>query len=213
MPFPDEAPAGVVPGELHVVGQPVLFIIDLQRGGAMGGEISGIDLMAGYESVIVHAERLVHAARLAGVPVVFFQETHRRSGLDIGRELDGAEGMHCIEGETATELWPTLVPGRDEHLIVKRRYSCFIGTDLEILLRGLRAETLLLAGVLTDVCVHYTFADAHQRDFHVRVATDAVAGSSVARHHAALDAMAYLQRDALVATAAVEEAFAAVPRG
>jgi len=205
----------LLPGEVRFVGTPVLFVIDLQKGGAMGGEVSGIDLMAGYRSVIENAERLVRAARSAGIPIVFFQETHRRSGVDIGRELDGAEGMHCIEGAAATELWPTLVPNEDEHLIVKRRYSCFIGTDLEILLRGLRAETLLLAGVLTDVCVHYTFADAHQRDFHVRVATDAVAGSTLARHHAALDAMAYLQRDALVSSAAAAEAFDTMvrPRG
>ena len=45
----------------------------------------------------------------------------------------------------------------DDYSIQKRRYSCFYGTDLEILLKGLKAETLLLVGGLTDVCVRYTF--------------------------------------------------------
>jgi len=45
--------------------------------------------------------------------------------------------------------------------------------------------------------VHYTFADAHQHDYHCRVVTDCVGGSSRAAHDASLNAMAYLQRDAL----------------
>ena len=194
---------------VSIVGEPALFVIDLQRGGAMGSEISGIGLMDGYLSVIKHAERLVEAARRSGVPVIFFQEQHRPSGVDIGRELDGSEGMHCVEGATGTELWPTLTPAENEYLIAKRRYSCFFGTELDILLRGLGTTTILLSGVLTDVCVQYTFADAHQRDFHVRVATDAVAGSSHERHLAALDSMSYLQREALVTSAAIEAAFSA----
>src|ERR671932_343642 len=72
----------------------------------------------------------------------------------------------------------------DEFHIVKRRYSGFIGTDFEIVLRGLQASTLILIGGLTDVCVHYTFADAHQRDYYVRVVTDCVGGSSQYLHDA-----------------------------
>ena len=119
------------------------------------------------------------AARAAGVPVVFFQEVHRPNGVDFGRELDGTEGVHCVEGQPGTDLGPSLRPLLEgEFHIVKRRYSGFIGTDFEIVLRGLRASTLVLIGGLTDVCVHYTFADAHQRDFYVRVVTDCVGGSS-----------------------------------
>ncbi len=138
----------------------------------------------------------VAAARAAGVPVVFFQEVHRPSGVDFGRELDGTEGVHCVEGQPGTDLEPSLRPLPDEFHIVKRRYSGFIGTDFEIVLRGLRASTLILIGGLTDVCVHYTFADAHQRDYYVRVVTDCVGGSSQYRHDAALDAMEYLQTGA-----------------
>jgi nicotinamidase-related amidase len=127
---------------------------------------------------------------------VFFQEVHRRNGIDIGRETDGAEDMHCVEGDLATGLWPTLRPQGDEPHIVKRRYSCFVGTELDILLRGYRADTLVLMGGLTDVCVHYTFADAHQRDYYVRVVEDAVGGSSLPAHDAALAAMEYLQSGA-----------------
>jgi nicotinamidase-related amidase len=95
---------------------------------------------------------------------------------------------------------------------VKRRYSGFIGTEFEIVLRGLNASTLVLIGGLTDVCVHYTFADAHQRDFYVRVVSDCVGGSTIARHVASLDAMEYLQTGAVCTSNEIIGAFAEVAK-
>jgi nicotinamidase-related amidase len=190
-----------------LVGNPVLVVVDIQgHPDAMPGT-AGIPHMGGYDVLVANAERLVRAARDNGVPVVFFQEVHRPTGLDIGRETDGAEDMHCVEGDLATGLWPTLLPRDGEPHIVKRRYSGFIGTEFEIVLRGLKAETLVLIGGLTDVCVHYTFADAHQRDFYTRVVQDCVAGSSQPAHDAALDAMEYLQSGARRTTQEIVEAF------
>ena len=91
----------------------------------------------------------------------------------------------------------------------QRHPQPFIGTDLEILLRGLKAETLILVGGLTNVCVHYTFADAHQGDYHARVVEDCVGGSDVAAHDAALIAMEYLQHGACRSAAEMIEAFRA----
>lgn len=190
-------------------GQPVLLVIDIQRNYEMSAAEMGITLMDGSATLISRAERIVGAARAAHIPIVFFQESHRRDGVDFGRELDGDEGVHCVEGDPGTELWPTLTPGVGEYRIAKRRYSCFFGTDLEILLKGLRASTLILIGGLTDVCVHYTFADGHQRDYHMGVVSDCVLGSSKARHDASLSAMEYLQHGACRTTAEVIEQFAA----
>ncbi|QRY43344.1 cysteine hydrolase [Mycolicibacterium boenickei] len=186
-----------MPKQPLIVGNPVLVVVDIQEGGAMSAQDAGIPVMPGHAERVAVAEKLLAAARAADVPVVFFQEVHRPSGIDFGRELDGAEGVHCVEGQPGTDLEPTLRPLPDEFHIVKRRYSGFIGTDFEIVLSGLKASTLILIGGLTDVCVHYTFADAHQRDFYVRVVTDCVGGSSQYRHDAALDAMEYLQTGAL----------------
>ncbi|MFL6518074.1 MAG: isochorismatase family cysteine hydrolase, partial [Bacillus sp. (in: firmicutes)] len=84
-------------------------------------------------------------------------------------------------------------------------YSCFFGTDLAILLKGLKIDTLVICGFLTDVCVHYTCADAHQHDYYVRVVRDAVRGSSEEAHHASLNSIQYLQRDALTDSEEVME--------
>jgi nicotinamidase-related amidase len=197
-----------MPRQPLLVGQPVLVVVDFQKGADLPAAEVGIEIMPGGAERIARAERILQAARDAEIPVVFFQEVHRRSGIDFGRELDGAESVHCVEGDRATELVDSLQPRDDEFHIVKRRYSGFVGTELEIVLRALKAETLVLIGGLTDVCVHYTFADAHQRDFYVRVVSDCVGGSSLARHDAALDAMEYLQAGAVRTSDEILSAFA-----
>jgi nicotinamidase-related amidase len=187
---------------MKLEGQAVLVVIDVQKGGVMAQD-TGIPHMAGGAQRYARIIELIEHARAARVPVVFIQEVHKRTLVDFGRELDGAEGVHCLEGDVATELADGLDPRPDEYLIRKRRYSAFFATELELVLKSYGASTLLLVGGLTDVCVHYTFADAHQHDYHCRVVTDCVGGSSRRAHDAALEAMAYLQRDCLVASDAV----------
>jgi nicotinamidase-related amidase len=182
---------------MKLEGQAVLVVIDVQRGGVMAQD-TGIPHMAGGAQRYARIIELIDRARAAGVPVVFIQEVHKRTLTDFGRELDGAEGVHCLEGDEATELADGLDPRPDEYLIRKRRYSAFFATELELVLKSYGADTLLLVGGLTDVCVHYTFADAHQHDYRCRVITDCVGGSSPHAHDHALEAMAYLQRDCLV---------------
>ena len=191
-----------------IEGRAALIVVDMQK----GGPDSGIPYMPGGDERVRRARLVVDAARAAGVPVVFFQEVHRRNMVDFGRELDGVEDIHCLEGAVATELADDLRPRDGEYHIVKRRYSCFFGTELEILLKGLKADTLILMGGLTDVCVHYTFVDAHQYDYYVRVAEDCCGGSTLARHEAALDAMEYLQTGARRASGEIIAAFGRLAR-
>lgn len=179
-----------------IEGRPVLVVIDIQGGESRGDELSGIPLMPDYDERMQLAPVLIEKARECDVPIVFFQEAHRRNLIDFGRELDGAEGVHLLEGDPGTALAPMLGMRPDDYFIRKRRYSCFFGTEFEILLKGLRANTLILIGGHTDVCVHYTFVDGHQHDYFCRVVEDCVAGSSVEAHEAALRAMEYLQTGA-----------------
>ncbi len=141
--------------------------------------------MPGYAARMAKARVAIDRAREKGIPVIFIQEVHRPDLVDFGRELDGEEEIHCLEDNPKTEIAVEQMGFRpNDYLIKKRRYSAFFGTDLEILLRGLKVETLLLCGGLTNVCVHYSF----------------VAGSSEAAHEAAheaaLQAMEYLQKGA-----------------
>jgi len=193
-----------------IEGKPVLIVVDIQGGSdAQPGDDApaSMPFMADYDERLSGAPVLIELAREHGVPIIFFQEAHRRDLIDFGRELDGAEGIHLLEGDPGTEVAASVGMRPDDYFIRKRRYSCFFGTELEILLKGLKADTLILIGGHTDVCVHYTFVDAHQHDYFCRVVEDCVAGSSLAAHEASLNAMEYLQTGARRTTAEVVQAF------
>lgn len=188
-----------MPRQPTLVGQPVLLVIDIQKGAFLDRTNAGIPTMDGYRANMERARSLVDAAHDAGIPVIFFQEIHRRDMIDYGRELDGSEGIHCLEGEPGTPVAAEEMDMRPtDYFVHKRRYSVFFGTETEILLKGLKAETLILVGGMTDVCVHYSFVDGHQHDYYCRVVSDCVGGTSPDAHQAALNAMEYLQEGAVL---------------
>lgn len=190
-----------------IEGKPVLVVIDIQGGEPQGDAPSTMPFMPGYQKHMDRAPALIEKARKCSVPVVFIQEAHRRDLIDFGRELDGAEGIHLLEGDPGTEIAKAVGMRPDDYFIRKRRYSCFFGTDFEILMKGLHADTLIMIGGHTDVCVHYSFVDGHQHDYFCRVVEDCVAGSSLEAHEAALRAMAYLQTGARCTSSEVIAAF------
>lgn len=194
-----------------IEGRPALIVIDIQKSTFIDDStIRSIDNMPGYKERMTAARDLVDAAHTNKVPVIFIQEVHRPDLVDFGRELDGDEDIHCLEGDPRTEVAKEEMGFRKgDYIIPKRRYSAFFGTDFEILLRGLKIDTLILCGGLTDVCVHYTFVDGHQSDYFCRVAEDCCGGSSIAAHEAALKAMKYLQTGAVQSRSTVIEAMAA----
>ena len=194
-----------------IEGRAALIVIDIQASTFIdASEVRSIDNMPGYKDRMLRARGAIDAARAADIPVVFIQEIHRADLIDMGRETDGAEDVHCLDNNPKTALAVKEMGIRpDDYVIQKRRYSAFYGTDLEILLRGLKAETLILVGGLTDVCVHYTFVDAHQGDYFCRVIEECVGGSSIEAHEASLRAMEYLQTGAVRRLDEVQDAMAA----
>jgi len=180
-----------------IEGKPALIVIDIQAETFYNRTDEAIPTMPNYPERMLKARRVIDKARERDIPVIFIQEVHRPDLVDFGRELDGDEDVHCIETAPGTGIAVEemgFLPS--DYLIKKRRYSAFFGTDFEILLRGLKVETLILCGGLTDVCVHYTFVDGHQSDYFCRVIDDCVAGSSEYAHEASLRAMEYLQTGA-----------------
>ena len=191
-----------------IEGNPALIVIDIQKGSFLPGTKSGIPHMKDNVKRLKRAKGVIDAVRAAHIPIIFFQEAHRKNMVDFGRELDGTESIHCLEENVNTEIADKEVGLQtDDYIIRKRRYSCFFGTDFEILLKGLKIDTLFLVGCLTDVCVHYTFVDAHQHNYFCRVIEDCVTGSSIEAHDASISAMEYLQTGATCRAKDVAMAF------
>lgn len=197
-----------------IEGRPVLIVIDILESSVIDitePEKLSIPHMPDYAACMRSARAAVDKAHERGIPVIFIQEVHRPDLIDFGRELDGSETIHCLENNPMTAVAKEAMGYRDsDYIVQKRRYSAFFATDLEILLKGLKADTLLLCGGLTDVCVHYTFVDGHQHDYFCRVIEDCVAGSDLQAHEASLKAMEYLQTGARRSLDAVLQALDAV---
>ena len=187
---------------MRITEHSVLLVIDIQQEDFQ--MLTPENLAEPRWNCIRNAKRVLDLFRAQKRPVIQIKELHRPDFVDFGRELDGSEGVHCLENSPYSDYAQLTYPLPGEYLISKRRYSAFFGTDLEILLKGLAADTLYLVGGLTDVCIHYTAVDAHQHDYHIRVVTDAVAGSSPEAHESALKAIQYLQRDALITVSDLE---------
>jgi nicotinamidase-related amidase len=194
-----------------IVGNPAIIVVDIFESDFGARDFSdGIPSMAGARERMDRAAELVKKGRNCGIPIVVIHEIHRPNGIDFGRELDGSETEHCIQdfkNPQAQLPFKGLEMTEDDYVVYKRRYSAFYQTDLELLLKGLKAETLILVGGMTDICVHYTFVDGHQGDYHCRVVSDCVSGSSQDAHDASLKAMEYLQAGSVMTADDMERVF------
>jgi len=181
-----------------IKGNAALLVIDMQYDFLAEG--APVFCVGGME-MVPKVKQLVNACKGAGIPVIFTQEVHRSTRIDMGRELDGNEPDHCLLGTRGVEVYDELKPGEDDYHVRKARYDAFLGTDLPFLLNGLGVlphDTLIVCGVATNVCVHYTSAAAHQRDYRLKVVEDCCAGSSIEEHEAALTQINYLQNGSRV---------------
>jgi nicotinamidase-related amidase len=182
-----------------IEGRAALLVIDMQNDFC---DPNVGTYATGAVQIIEPIRTLIECARRTETPVIFTQEIHRPDHLDAGRERDPGAGLpypggqaddplpiHCVAGTTGAEIVDELEPNPVDVRIAKRRYSCFLGTDLQLLLNGLDVQTLLITGVCSNICVLWTAGDAYQLDYHVRVIEDCIAGTSAEEHEAALTIM------------------------
>ena len=182
-----------------IVGNPALIVIDYQNDFLDPG--SPIECV-GAVTALKNSIPVIEKAHEIGIPVIFTQEYHRDPEifglLDMGREADGEDPLHTVIGTRGFELSDMLLPlKKSDYVMRKPRYSCFFATDLDMVLRSHKIDTLIITGVCTNICVHYTFIDAHQRDYWVRIPEDCVAAPSMESHEAALRQMRYLQAESI----------------
>lgn len=92
------------------------------------------------------------------------------------------------ENNPATEVHHVLRPPRESDILVtKRRISAFAGSDLEVILRSRRIQTLVLAGVATSGVVLSTLRTAADLDYHIKVLSDGCADGDTAVHRMLLE--------------------------
>jgi len=135
----------------------------------------GAMVLPGYERLIGPQRAIIGAARQSGGPIVFIADSHRPN---VRRDREFLKRTpHCIEGSWGAQVIDDLEAHRDDIFLIKRRYSAFFNTDLDLTLRDLEIETVIVMGVVTNICVRSTVHDAFFHGYQVVVAEDAVAAT------------------------------------
>ena len=114
-------------------------------------------------------------ARNCGAKVLYVNDSHRRE-MKVDREFL-KRSPHCIEDSWGSEIIEQLAPVKGDLFVVKRRYSGFFQTDLDLTLRDLQIESLIVMGVVTNICVRSTVHDAFFLGYKVVVPQDCVAAT------------------------------------
>ena len=132
--------------------------------------------------IIPNIKRLVESARKHKVPIVYVTDAHLPN---VDHEFEVWE-PHAEKGSWGAEIIDELKPKKDDFRVLKRKYSAFQGTDLDMLLRELKVDTLILTGVVTDICIQHTAADAFFRGYRILVPRDCVEAVDALTQNAAL---------------------------
>lgn len=150
---------------------------------------AGLDVGAA-QAMLPRLLHLVDAARAAGALVIWVRMVRTEfTRSEVEREQrervrPGAADI-CREGTWGAEFY-RVEPAEGEPIVNKARYSGFVDTGLELILRSRGITTLVFAGVATNVCVESTARDAFMRDYYVVLVEDCSAAYFPDLHAAAL---------------------------
>lgn len=120
--------------------------------------------------IIEPLRKRVEEARREGVLIFYLCDAHRPDDVEFN-----SWPPHGIAGTPGAQVVEKLEPQKGDYVIPKRKYSCFLGTDLDLLLRERGIKKLIITGVVTNICVFFTAADAFMRGYEVIIPRDSVA--------------------------------------
>lgn len=174
---------GAFDGRLSFGQRPALLIVDF----VMAYLDPASPLYAGVEDALASNERLLAAARAAGIPVIFTNVVYQADGADGGLFYKKIPSLRVfLEGSRLGAFPPSLQPVDGERVISKQFASAFFGTSLAETLSEEGIDTLLITGLSTSGCVRATALDALQSGFAPFVVREACGDRHPAPHEANL---------------------------
>jgi nicotinamidase-related amidase len=152
------------------------MIIDMNTALIVGDiQVGIVARFPNAEKLLARLAQAIGAARAAGVPVVFVRSAFRAGGPEISRRnkafgaMIGTPAVAGGENDEARAIHPSVAPLSTEVVVTKRRTSAFSGGDLDIVLRSLDVDHLVLTGLATSGVVLSTVRQAADLDFRLTV--------------------------------------------
>lgn len=156
-----------------------ILVVDL-----LGGSLGNIPAL---DEAVKNASTIVNKARELNIPIIFSDDQHVK-GVDKELELWGEHGIKDSEAAKPLDIFN--VTDKD-FIVPKRRYNGFFQTDLDLLLRELNVDTLIVFGADTNICVLQTLAGAYFLGYKTIVAADACATFLIGKQE---DGLEYFSR-------------------
>ncbi len=172
----------------------VLLVLDMQT--------KMMETSSDAAMLLNNVEKAVGAARAAGIPVVYAALSFRSGYPEIPSYHKAFtpiknNGMF-LETDDTTGIHPRVAPLPGEPVVFKKRYSAFSGNDLDIILRAMKAEHLIITGYSTSGVVLSTVREAGDKDYVLTVLSDACADNDKEVHEVLMKKV--LTRQAGIAT-------------
>jgi ureidoacrylate peracid hydrolase len=165
--------------------QTAVLVVDVQN------FFVGLPLYPPVGEVLPRLRRFIRAARAAGALIVRVENVIPEAMYSaVWRRQSGRPTTFLAPGSEAAAFAPGFAPEPGDVVITKPRFSAFIGTPLETVLRSGGIRAVIVAGLTTDVCVGSTARDAFQRDFFTITLGDCAAEQTRARHESGLATLA-----------------------
>ena len=152
-----------------------LLVIDLEKAFVLPGSPFEVK---GALKTIPNCKKVIEASRSHGIPVIYVKRLYRGDGSDVELVRINqwlSAGMPLTADSTgllSAEYVDEIKPQPEDYLIVKKRFSAFFMTELDLLLRRLGVDVLAIIGTQTPNCVRATVYDALSLDYEVIIVED-----------------------------------------
>lgn len=154
-----------------------LLVIDMQNDFVLPG---GAAYVVGAYQTIPVIRKLLKMFRDKQWPVFFVIREHRDDGsdLELYRQHQFRVRKYTVLDTPGCEIVANLRPSSHDYRIVKRRFSAFMHTELDLLLRRMEINHVVVCGTQYPTCIRSTVFDGVAYDYEVTVITDATSAQS-----------------------------------
>lgn len=144
--------------------------------------------------IVPKIKDFVQKARGYDVPIIHIGTTHSKwtnspSWQARFRNLFNINADALLSPGSWGADFYKITPQIDDYVVLKHRYSAFVDTDLDLVLRSIGASTLIMCGFATNACVQYTAVHGYMKDYYVAVLEDCTATFTAEEHKIALSHM------------------------
>jgi len=138
-------------------------------------------------TIIPHVKKEIEKARKKHMPVIYCCDAHKDNDPEFK-----LWPRHAVKGTAGADVIKQLKPHKEDYTVTKPSYSCFYKTSLDKLLKKLGITHLILTGVVTNICILYTTAEAYMRGYKVTIPKNCVAALTKNEHRFALQQMQHV---------------------